>query len=100
MFDWLTDRGVEESRLWMDEKATTTRGNITCPLELIEEKTGSRPEKLALISSEYHLCRAELIGRQEGIIPLGVPAETRNGFYLCNMFVREIFGIWATLLGY
>ena len=100
MYNWLRERGVEESRLWMDEKATTTRGNITCPLELIEERTGQRPQKLALVSSEYHLCRSELIGRQEGIMPLGVPAETRNVFYLSNMFVREIFGVWATILGY
>ena len=100
MYNWLTERGVADSRLWIDEKATTTRGNITCPLELIEEKTGSRPEVLALVSSEYHLCRAELIGRQEGIIPLGVPAGTRNIFYLSNMLVREIFGVWATFLGY
>ena len=99
MYRWLTDRGVDEARLMLDEKATTTRGNITCSLDLIEEKTGQRPEALALVSSEYHLCRAELIGRQEGILPLGVPAETRNIFYLSNMSVREIFGIWLTLLG-
>ena len=99
MYLWLTERGMEPERLLLDEKASTTRENITCPLDLIEERTGKRPEKLALVSSEYHLCRAELMGRQEGILPLGVPAETRNIFYLSNMFVREIFGVWAALLG-
>ena len=51
-----------------------------------------------MVSSAYHLRRASLLARREGLTMLGVPASSRNPFFFCNMFLREICGVWYTLV--
>ena len=51
-----------------------------------------------MISSEYHLLRASMLAKREGLEALGYPARTENPAYFVNMFVREICGVWVTLL--
>lgn len=99
MYRWLTERGMDENRLWREERSTSTEENIRFSLALIEEKTGTRPREAAVVSSEYHLYRAGLLARREGLDILGVPAETAVKPFFCNMFVREIFAVWFAWLG-
>ena len=100
MFNDLTARGIEESRIWMEDKATNTRENIRFSLDLIEEKTGLRPEQIGLVSSEYHLYRAGLLARAENITSYGIPARTSWVTLRINYFLREIVAVWYyTLLG-
>ena len=60
----------------------------------IEEKTGTRPEKLAILSSEYHLYRASLMAEKLGIGFEGVPAKTSRLSQLINHAMREVAGVW------
>ena len=101
MYEWLKGKGVEEKRLWLEEKATNTEENLRFSLDLIERKTGKRPAEIAIISSEYHLLRAELLAKDQGIeTPLTVPASTENLLYFGNMFLREIVAVWQYYLGF
>ena len=43
MYTWLTDRGIPPERIWQEEQASSTQENLRFSLELIQEKTGSRP---------------------------------------------------------
>ena len=96
MYQWLTAHGVAPERLRMEDKSTTTEENIRNSLELIEREFGVRPAKAAVVSSSYHLARASLLAKAEGLQMLGVPAATGNPFYLCQMFLREIAALWYT----
>ena len=49
---------------------------ILALLDVIEENTGTRPESIGLLSSEYHLFRAGLFAQRLGLEALGVPART------------------------
>ncbi|MBE6984183.1 MAG: YdcF family protein [Ruminococcaceae bacterium] len=98
MYEHLVDAGIDADRLWKEEQANTTNENLLFSMALIEEKTGAKPEKIAVISSEYHLLRASLIAKELGLEMLGYPAGTSNPLYFCNMFLREIFAIWNELL--
>lgn len=98
MYNWLTARGIDGSRLWLEEQATDTRENLRFSLDLIDAKTGVRPTRAVVISSEYHLLRASMLAKREGLEALGYPARTENPAYFVNMFVREICGVWVTLL--
>ena len=62
--------------------------------ELIEQKTGIRPDKLGIISSEYHMLRAGMMARDCGIEAVGIPAATSRFFQKTNHFLREIAGVW------
>ena len=94
MYNWLVENGVSASRLRLEERATTTEENIRYSLELIEDEITT----VSIISSEYHLLRAELIAEDLGITMQGYAAETANKLYFCNMFLREIFAIWKMKL--
>lgn len=98
MYEHLIDAGIDANRLWKEEQASTTNENLLFSMALIEEKTGAKPEKIAVISSEYHLLRASLIAKELELETLGYPASTSNKLYFCNMFLREIFAIWNELL--
>ncbi|MGM9604405.1 MAG: YdcF family protein, partial [Faecousia sp.] len=94
MYDELVKLGIDESRVWMEDKATSTDENMRFSLDLIEEKTGSRPEKLAILSSEYHLYRSGLMAEKLGIEFVGVPAKTSRLPQLINHAMREVAGVW------
>lgn len=98
MFRWLTERGIPLERLRKEERATSTEENLLFSLELIEAELGGKPSHLGIISSEYHLLRAELLANNLGMDVLCYPAVTKNRRFFVNMYLREIFGVWVTLL--
>lgn len=98
MYTELVYLGIEPERIWIEDKATSTWENINFTLELIEEKTGSRPETLGILSSEYHLFRASLLAKKCGVEFVGVPAQTSRWGQAINHFMREVAGVWHFLL--
>ena len=98
MFDHLTAMGIPESRLMMEEKATSTWENLNFSLDMIEAQTGSRPEKLGVLSSEYHLFRASLFADACDVEFVGIPAKTTKLSLRINYFMREVAGVWHYLL--
>lgn len=98
MYRWLTERGADAARLRMEENATSTQENIAFSLDLIEAEFGTRPEKLGVISAEYHLLRASLLAKDAGVDTVCFPSHTENPAFFCLMFVREIFGVWYALV--
>ena len=98
MFDHLTAMGIPESRLIQEGSATSTWENLNFSLDLIEEKTGQRPEKLGVLSSEYHLFRASLFADACGVEFVGIPAKTTKISLRVNYFMREVAGVWHYLL--
>ena len=98
MYDWLTNAGVDKTRLLMETKSTSTKENLQFSLALIEETYGEKPATVAVVSNEFHLLRADILADRQGIAMLGVPAKTGNRFFFCTMLLREICGVWAELV--
>ena len=82
----------------MEDKATSTWENLHFSLDLIEAKTGTRPEKIGLLSSEYHMFRAGLFADACGVESVGIPARTSRFSQRVNHFMREVAGVWHYLL--
>ena len=98
MYNELLKLGIDENRIWMEEKATSTWENLHFSLDLIEENTGVRPEKIGIISSEYHLYRASLFADACGVESVGIPARTSRLSQRINHFMREVAGVWHYIL--
>lgn len=94
MFRELTARGIGESRILKEEAAVNTRENIRFSLDLIAQRTGTRPDTIGLVSSEYHLCRASHFARAEGVTAVGIPGETSWFLLKVNYLLREIAAMW------
>nr|MBQ8245128.1 YdcF family protein [Oscillospiraceae bacterium] len=98
MYEELVALGIDPDRIWIEDRATSTWENLNLSLDLIEDKTGVRPEKLGVISSEYHLFRASLLTRACGVEFVGIPAPTSRVSQKINHFMREVAGVWHYLL--
>lgn len=94
MFDFLTIHGIDSERVWMEDQAENTLQNLQFSLDLIESRTGTRPEKIAIVSSEYHLHRANLFARWLDLDTDLIPARTERLPLRWNYYLREIFAVW------
>lgn len=98
MYDHLTAAGIEAERIWMEDRSTSTGENFRFSLELIEEKTGNRPDAIRVLSSEFHLYRAGMIAEKCGISISGVPAKTSYVTLWVNYMMREIVAVWYYMI--
>lgn len=98
MYRELVELGIDPKRIWMEDQATSTWENMHFTLDLIEEKTGQRPVKLGVLSSEYHLFRASLFAKACGVEFVGIPARTSRAAQALNHFMREVAGVWHYII--
>lgn len=98
MYDRLVTKGINPNRLWKEDKATSTWENLKFALDMVEQKTGVRPTKLGVVSSEYHLFRANLFAKEHGVEFVGIPAQTTKISLKVNYFLREVAGVWHYIL--
>lgn len=98
MYNTLTEMGIEPSRIWQEDRATSTYENLEFSLALIEEKTGFYPSHCGIVSSEYHLFRAGMIAKNQGVDTTAIPAKTAQWHIKANYFIREIGVSWYYLM--
>ena len=95
MESFLTSCGIAPERLILEDKSSNTKENLINTFALLREMDESFSQKgMNILSSEYHLYRAEgyakLLGEEVGTIP----AKTHLPVLRANYFVREAFGVW------
>ncbi len=90
MYDMLVARDIEPERILMEDASCSTRENIEFSLSIIKEK--GLPERLALVTNEYHLCRASMLASEYGCESRAIGARSQY-ILLPTYFVREIFGV-------
>ena len=94
MFNGLTAMGIDADRIWLEDQATSTLENLEYSMALIEERTGSQPDHVAVLSSEFHLYRAQMFAREMGLDIRPVYAASTRDLRYYVTFLREILLIW------
>ncbi len=94
MYNVLTQRGIDPSRLLLEDKSTSTWENLTFSKALLPEGT----ERIGLVTSEFHLYRAGQFAGEKGLEAIGIPGKTENIVHFANYFLREIAGVWHYIL--
>ena len=90
MYRWLTENGVSGERLILEERATSTLENIEYSFAMIPN---AETASVAVLSSEYHLYRAEYLAETLGYHVGGIPAKTSLPVLKVNYFLREALGL-------
>ena len=67
--EFLVRLGISEERILLEDKSTTTNENFRFGKKIIEEHSGKElfELKTGLLSSDYHLFRADIIARINGL---------------------------------
>ncbi len=95
MYDYLTEKGIDGSRLFREDRSTTTQENIRFSREIIQ-KNGLNPS-LAIVTDWYHEFRAGIICDRQGAEHGAVSAPTA-AYLTAHLVTREIFAIPHELL--
>ena len=97
MYDLLKKSGIEESRLFMEDKSKNTKENLKFSSEIIEANRLNK--NLAIATDGFHQLRARIIANQLGLKgDVGAINSDTQFQYLPTYFVREWFAIPYQLL--
>ncbi len=98
MYQELTAMGIAPERIIMEDQAASTWDNLSYSLDIIENRTGTRPDTVGVVSSEYHLFRTSMQAQEHNLTIQGIPAKTGSFDRFLNYFIREIAGVWHYIL--
>lgn len=90
MYEYLTAKGIEGERLFLEDASTSTEENLRFSLELIEENGLNRA--VTIITSEFHQYRASVIAKELGLTSYSVSSHTYLPV-LPTYYVRELYAI-------
>ena len=90
MRDYLVGRGIASERIFMEDRSVSTEENLRFSKNVIAEK--GLPEKITIITDNYHQLRAEMIAEKNGIESYSISGST-SWYLLPTYWVREWFGI-------
>ena len=98
MYNGLTARGIDPGRILLEDQATSTAENFEFSVGLLEKKLGDCPKNIGVLSSEFHLTRAKMIGKSYNLNISTVPASTSDTKAFFQYFLREIPVFWFDAL--
>ena len=92
----LVRRGADESRLYPEERSTSTQENLRYSRAILEELGVDPARRVAIVTSDFHLCRARLMWDGDtAAVPAHLPSALYFQCLTVNYFIREAFGLAA-----
>lgn len=92
----LVRRGVDESRLYPEERSTSTQENLRYSRAILEELGVDPAQRVAIVTSDFHHYRARLMwGGDTAAVPAHLPSALYFQCLTVNYFIREAFGLAA-----
>jgi len=81
--------GIEENRLFKEEKSTSTTENFLFAKEILEKEGKTATEDVIVVSSSFHLYRASLIAQRAGFRSISFLGSVGLKILVPHYFVRE-----------
>lgn len=101
MARWLMLHGIEEKRIWKEERSTSTAENFDFSTEVMLAHGVDPTDSFAFVTNDYHVARARRIAG----VPwaYAVAAELPDGFFYyrvlqANYYIREAFAMAKLLM--
>lgn len=94
---FLLKRGVAESRIIKEDKSTSTMENIKFAKEILRNMDHRETYEIMIITNRFHLFRAKLLAKRNGLIAYGTPSTTRV-YLLPKYYIREYFALMKSLV--
>lgn len=108
MKDYLVGSGVEEDKIRMEEKSTSTKENLTYSLKIIEEQQKKKTQtskneedggiKTVIVTNDFHVYRAKLLAKKLGYESPQAIGSPTDYHLILNYMVRESLAIVKELV--
>lgn len=87
MAAYAVGKGVDAERIIMEQKSVSTEENLLFSRKLIDKEA----PKIVIVTTDYHVFRALILAKQQGLKCVGFGAKTKWYFTL-NALIREFVG--------
>ncbi len=87
MAEYALDKGVGAEKIIMEQKSVSTEENLRFSRELMNKQN----PQIVIVTTAYHILRALILAKRQGIRCVGFGAKTKWYFTL-NAFIREFVG--------
>jgi len=88
--------GIDEVRIFKEERSTTSDENLKYTQELLSSINGNKPQEILVITSDYHMFRAKHIAGKYFSKVYGIASETPTAIMI-NYAVREYLAVLKLL---
>lgn len=98
MADYLIERGIPEQRLLREERSASTDENLAFSREILAAHGIEVSAPMILVTSDFHLLRAQRIARKAGYSDIHGAAAPTPRYIRYNAWLREYFATissWA-----
>ena len=98
MFRYMSARGIAPERLIKEDRSTSTRENLLFSVGRLEEagllstSGDGGGTQIAVVTNEFHACRAHLIAKKLGF-RAGTVSAPSPWWLLPTFYVRELYGL-------
>ena len=90
--NYLTEHGIDEKNILIENKSTSTAENIRFSKQIIDSVKENA--KVIFSTTNYHVFRSGIYARREGLKAEGIGSKTKSYFWP-NAFVRELIALFA-----
>ncbi|NMA68703.1 MAG: YdcF family protein, partial [Desulfitobacterium sp.] len=98
MATYLLEQGIDEERIIVEGKATSTMENFLYSQELLVGDSSFNPSKpILVVTSDFHMFRSKLLAKRHGFYPVSVPCYT-PWYIRPNVYLREYFAVVKSVL--
>ena len=94
----LTEGGIDPNRLWLEDRANSTWTNLGYCMALLEQRIGSCPARVGILTHDFHMFRATMLAGEKALAVTPIPVPTGNPLRWLGCFVREIAGVWHYII--
>lgn len=91
MRDYLLNNGIDDSRIFVEDASTSTNENLEFSRRIIEQN--GLPTAIALVTQEFHQCRAQALARKHGFTEIGAVVAHTQWDLLPSYWIRDFAGL-------
>lgn len=90
MYNYLTEKGIDKDRIYMESKSTNTTENIKFSKEIIEQNNLNK--NIAIVTDGFHQLRASLIAKDNELKAYSISAKT-PWYTFSTYYIRELYAL-------
>ena len=93
----LLTRGLPESSIIIEDRATSTQENIAYSKDILENLDMDFSKPVGILTSDFHILRSTMIARSYRMKVQQIPATTPRS-YLFKFLIREFFALVKSMI--
>lgn len=96
---YLVSKGIDEDRIYYEDKSTSTVENLLYSKEILNNDLNANNPLILIVTSDYHMFRAKMVSRKLKLQSYGIASESELSVKM-NYLIREYFAVvkdWLVL---